>query len=184
MTNTVEYKQHDATIVKTVMQYNTEVDTKFAQTWNYDNSSGSAKKYEQTFAAEENRFKNYPVKVRRFVQYNYKPNIVFAVTRKILVLGSPLSKLEHSTQVNISHAKLVQELRRGGEQVRGVLHQGGHQVHLDEGPQPVLVCPIRAAVLGELLYPSTHKYLPRPLERAPYPSHTHPQPGEDHRGVP
>ena len=37
---------------------------------------------------------------------------------------------------------------------------------------------------GSKLYPSTHKYLPRPLERAPHPSHTHPQPGEDRRGVP
>ena len=86
--------------------------------------------------------------------------------------------------MNNSHEKQVQGLRRGGDQVRGVLHQGGHQIHLDEGPQVVLVCPKGAAVLGESLYPSTHKYLPRPLDRAPYPSHTHPQPGEDRRGVP
>ena len=82
--------------------------------------------------------------------------------------------------MNNSHEKQVQGLRRGGDQVQGVLHQGGHQIHLDEGPQVVLVCLKGAAVLGGSLYPSTHKYLPRPLDSFPHPSHTHPQPGEDH----
>ena len=56
-----------------------ELSTQQKQTTHVTN----AKKYEQTYAAEENRSKNHPVKVRRVVQYNYKPKIVFAVTRKI-----------------------------------------------------------------------------------------------------
>ena len=50
----VEYEQHDATIVKTFVQYDTEVAIKVAHIWDHDISSGSAKKYEQTNAAEEN----------------------------------------------------------------------------------------------------------------------------------
>ena len=79
----VEYEQHDATIVKTFVQYDTEVDIKVAHIWDHDISSGSTIKYEQTYAWEGNQSKNYPVKVRRPLQYSYKPNIVFAVTRKI-----------------------------------------------------------------------------------------------------
>ena len=62
---------------------NTEVDIKFTQPWDNDISSSPAIKYEQTYAWEGNKSKHYPVKVRRILQYSYKPNIVFAVTRKI-----------------------------------------------------------------------------------------------------
>ena len=42
------------------------------------------KKYEaSTYTAEETQSENCPVKVRKALQYNYKPNNVFAVTRKI-----------------------------------------------------------------------------------------------------
>ena len=39
--NAVEYEQHDATIVKTFVRYDTEVDIKFAHIWDHDISSGS-----------------------------------------------------------------------------------------------------------------------------------------------
>ena len=39
--NAVEYEQHDATIVKTFVQYDTEVDIKVAHIWDHDISSGS-----------------------------------------------------------------------------------------------------------------------------------------------
>ena len=50
----VEYEQHDATIVKTFVQYDTEVDIKVAHIWDHDISSGSTNWYEQTYAWEGN----------------------------------------------------------------------------------------------------------------------------------
>ena len=97
----MEYEQHDSTIVKTFVQYDTEVDIKFAHIWDHDISSGSIIKYEQTYAWEGNKSKNYPVKVRRFLQYSFK----FDVTGKIQVLGEPLTKLKLSTQVKAVYEK-------------------------------------------------------------------------------
>ena len=63
VTNTVEYEQHDATIVQTVVQYDTEADTKFAHTWDYDISSGPANLYEEPCTIRVERFEQYITKV-------------------------------------------------------------------------------------------------------------------------
>ena len=78
------------------------------ETRTYVDNSSHDEKYGVTNTEEVRRFdRYYVVKVGRFVEFDNKPDILFAVTGKILVLGSLLTKLKLSTQVKAVHKKQV-----------------------------------------------------------------------------